>query len=249
MVSRPANRKQRKRPRAERKCPMCERLREQLRRENERLGGEMSDILRQQEKLRAQLDAAQKELTHASIWWVSQKAGAMLDALSHALDRANEQIEELRRVWKNSFIELSAANSRIAELTAEREAEKKYAVQLEGDISEIRIENTRIVAEAKQTYDWNNKLVSEHYDLGDKIRALEAHVARLTAEKSVLDADCAKIRGERDKVVATRAIETRGAYDTGYDDAKRAFCKPKHWWQGRRSLTQILIDRRNRKRV
>ena len=143
-----AKSRQRKRPRAERKCPTCERLREQLRRENERLGGEMSDILlREQEKLRAQI----------------------VDK-----DRNYRAMAESELKMRN---DLAAANSRIAELTEQL---------------------ANVQADAVNCY--SPQIVG----LNETIEQLEIRIARLTAEKETLDADCAKIRGERDKTATER---------------------------------------------
>lgn len=46
-------------------------------------------------------------------------------------------------------------------------------------VDDVLTENTRLSGEWQQCHDWNNKLVSEHYDLGGTIKQLESELADL----------------------------------------------------------------------
>jgi len=199
----PANRKQRKRPRAEKQS-------------KPRLPARAAYVppCAECENLRAQLAKAQHDL------------GVRQDSYTTEQGR-NESLR----------MDLDAANSRVAELTAELEA---------------AYNDTHIFQEERDAA----------INLTDPLTVqLEARVARLTAEKAALDADCVKIRGERDRIaeVLTNPRPEPEIFINGVRYAYvRSFhynladgmapeheatsasgaCKPKPWY--RRSFTELF---------
>lgn len=61
---------------------------------------------------------------------------------------------------------------------------------LSARVKQLETENARLSAEWQQVHDWNNKLVSEHYDLAARIRELESLAVTSTAEPCTLHPGC-----------------------------------------------------------
>jgi hypothetical protein len=167
------------------------------------------DLVREQEGLRAQLAANPPRVM------------AMLDVLSHALDRVNDLWTIENRLFHMVNHQKEQAEARIAEL--------------------------------------EQGAISHSVDTAQVIADLEARIARLTAEKSALDADCEKIRGERDRALLyinenlpmgaePRRAVVAGSYRPArsvQNDASAEMPtapKPKLPWY-RRSFTELLTRR------
>ena len=122
--------------------------------------------------------------------------------------------------------QVEKAEADLTAALANCEEQRRLAEKAETELAPIREENIRIVAESQKTYDWNSKLVTEHYDLGDRIRALTSErdnyrilrdaaseaSLRLRMSNLKLEADCAAIRAGRDDVL----LKQLAAVDISY---------------------------------
>lgn len=110
-----------------------------------------------------------------------QAADTALDEVLHPwkrVERLEAEIERLNmRLKQEQDLGDGFMDEAKAQFKAKREAERQLKDCREDrertSDAAILAENTRLSAEWQQCHDWNNALVSEHYDLNAKIERLE----------------------------------------------------------------------------
>jgi len=145
------------------------------------------DLVREQEGLRVQLATETANVIRVGEECLIRRR--MLDVLSHALERANEVIK-----WLPDFRQLEGWEIVAVQHSFEAERLLKGTAKLQADLAAANSRIAELTAQFEHMRDGRDNLQVER-------DGMLARTARLTAEKSALDADCAKIRGERDKVL------------------------------------------------
>jgi chromosome segregation ATPase len=112
--------------------------------------------------------------------------------LGEEIAKGNKMWEEERRKLEHAKAEACSHNiraneaeralaeykDRAAKMARAFDTEHTKNIDLRATLARVTEENARLAKEHTHCHEWNGKLVHEHYDLGDRIRALTATLAR-----------------------------------------------------------------------